>query len=176
MLHLTAHKHAWLTCEVDDLNKKLISHHDFRKASSMALLDQTGKYHRLERFGNSINEESIASTHTEELSVESYDRNSTKCIRITENSMNPEYGMLNVRLVKSLNHLCQPAEGRNTKCCALHRYETGRQIRGQLLRCEICNAFLCSSCFGIFHKERDPAKIKRQVKRNMAEYDKKHQK
>ena len=138
----------------------------------MALLDPTGKHYRLERFGNSINEESIASTQTEELSVESYDRNSTKCIRITDNTMNPDTGMLNVRLVKSLNHLCQPAEGRNTKCCALHRYATGRQIRGQLLRCEISNAFLCSSCFGIFHKERDPAKIKRQVNRNMAEYDK----
>ena len=176
MLCLTAHKHIWLTCEVDDLNKKLISHYDFRKASSMALLDPTGKYHRLERFGNSRNEESIASAQTEELSIESYDRNSTKCIRITDNSMDPDTGMLNVRLVKSLNHLCQPAEGRNTKCCVLHRHATGRQIRGQLLRCDICNVFLCNSCFGIFHKERDPAKIKRQVKRNMAEYDKKHQK
>ena len=120
---------------------------------SMTLLNPTGKRHRLEMFGNSRNEESIASAQTEELSVESYDRNSTKCIRITDNSMDPDTGMLNVRLVKSLNHLCQPAEGRNTKCCALHRYATGRHIRGQLLRCEIVTYSCAAPVLEFFTKK-----------------------
>ena len=78
----------WLTCNVDDLNKKLILHYGFQKASSIALLNPTGKYHCLERFGNSKNEESIISAQNEEISVKSYTRNASKCIHITNNSLN----------------------------------------------------------------------------------------
>ena len=95
---------------------------------------------------------------------------------IADASVNPDTGLFNVRLIKRLGHLCEPAENRNTKCCDLHRYATGRQIRQQLLRSSICNVFLCSSYFLLFHTERDPIKIKRKVKKDMGEYDKKYSK
>ena len=152
--------------------EKTLSHCDFRKSLAMALLDPKGYFHQLNNVAIGAVESSIA----EEDSVVSYVRPSSKCSRITDASMNPDTSLFSIRLIKSVGHSCEPAENRNTKCCALHRYATGRQIRQQLLRCSICNVFLCSSCFPLFHTERDSIKIKRKIKKDMDEYDKKHSK
>ena len=157
----TTHKYVWLS------NKKVLSHYEFRKHLSMALLDPKGKYHR---FNSGALGETLNLCDHEEMSAESCVRPSSKCLRITDASMNPDTGLFNTRLVKTLGHLCLPAENKNTKCCASHRCATGRQIRQQLLRCSICNVCLCSSCFSLFHSEKDPIKIKRETQKDMIHY------
>ena len=77
----------------------------------MALLDPKGDFHQL----NNVAIGAVESSISEEDSVVSYVRPSSKCIRITDTSMNPDAGLFNVRLIKRLGHLCEPAENRNTK-------------------------------------------------------------
>ena len=163
ILHRTAHKHVWLS------NKKALSHYEFRKHLPMALLDPKGKCHH---FNSRALGETLNSCDHEEMSAESCARPSGKCLRITDASVNPDTGLFNIRLVKTLGHLWLSAENKNTKCCALYRHATGRHIRQQLLRCSISNVHSCSSCFSLFHSEKDPIKIKRKMQKDMIQYDK----
>ena len=126
----------------------------------MTLLDPKGKYYH---FNSGAIGETLNLCNHEEISVESCFRLSSKCLRVTDTSMNPDTGLFNIRLVKSIGHLCLPTENKNAKYYALHYYATGWQIRQQLLRYSICNVYLCSSCFSLFHSEKDPIKIKRKI-------------
>ena len=151
IFYQSAHQYVQLT------PSKIILYYEFYKIGSIALLDPKGRFHYLNRAENEV---IVIDSPTSEFSIESYICLFMKYICIIDNTMNPDIGMLNIKLVKSLRYLCKPAENKNTKCCILHYYTTRRQIQSQLLCCTICNMFLYSRCFALFHQEKDPIKIK----------------
>ena len=169
-LHTTAHKKVWLSCNDRNSQKNLHSHYKFQHATALALIDPEGKFHDVLSYGsikNFRNKRSATTNYVSASRVIETPRTSLQCIRVTDNTLNPDNGQLNIRLVKDLNHLPKPEKLADCKhkCCALHRYATGKQVRSRLICCSICNVYLCVSCYHIFHTTDAAKKIIKAVKK-----------
>ena len=87
---MTAHKHVWVTCAIESI-KKTISYYDFNKVCSMALLDLEGKHHNIKSFGTLKNEKDVVTIQNYgDKNICSYVQTSTKCIRLTNKTMDPD--------------------------------------------------------------------------------------
>ena len=133
-----------------------MSHCDFNAGMAIALMDPKGEYHDVNEHGKI---ESKSRMNCDDVRIVSYERSSTKCARIADETLDPRNGLLNVRLVPRLNHLAEAVDKRRSKCCSLHRHATIMQTISQLIRSSICNVILCSSCFPISHEEKSPTKL-----------------
>lgn len=130
-----------------DKKKHLLFHCNFNSAIDMVFLDTFGlsrdikkdrelKYVSASRV---IGEDAV--THEQYLN---------RCISITDQLLNPLNRSLIIRLRKHLNHLPCKIVDNKSKCYVLHRHATKHQIRHALLKCEVCNAALCSGSASLY--------------------------
>lgn len=72
-------------------------------------------------------------------------RNYLQCTRVTGKTFDPDEGVVNIRLVKELNHIQTPEtlSDTRTKCCALNSYANGKQVSSREICCSVCNVYLC---------------------------------
>jgi len=163
----------WLTCEKGSKRQNLHDHYTFRKASCLAMIDPDGKYHDILSYGtiNGFRQKRSATVAFKPWDCVEYVRSSSKAIRVNDKSLDPENGMLNIRLVTELNHIpkADDRDGVSTKCCALCRWATGKQLRARLMTCSICHVNLCVSCYHIFHTESIVKKMKKAVEKHQNE-------
>ena len=86
----------------------------------------------------------------------------SKCTRTT---MEDGGMMAKRRFDQSLDHTTVVVKQQKTQC-ALHRF-VGLRREGILSYCVGCNVYLCSVCYHVFHKEKDPQKINAEFIRNL---------
>ena len=169
---------VWLVCSEKDKAKHLYDHYELKKGSFMAMIDPEGRYHDVHKHGT-IKGQTVAPAtvtptkrSTEEAGMTAADfvtyiRTSTKSTRCTDATLNPNHGILNVRLVNDINHL--PKDDTRSemsgRCCALCRWATGKQLRARLLCCFVCNVHLCVSCYHLFHDMGDAKVLKKEVEK-----------
>ena len=158
---------VWLTTNDD---KELLSHYDFKRACCLAYIDPEGKYHDMTKYGKvkDFSRKRSATVAFKPEDCVEYCRQSTKCIRVTERTLDPDSGILNIRLIKELGHLPtpDPRSESEKKCCARCRWASERQLRARVLHCSICNVWMCVPCYHHFHMERNVTKLKNYAQKS----------
>ena len=85
--------------------------------------------------------------------------------QITDDSLDPEFGRLRLRLNKHLDHLPAETSSGTSARCQFHRW-LGHETCKSVSFCATCNVNLCVRCYKIFHQEehlveqKDALKIK----------------
>ena len=137
------------------------------------MIDPDGKHHDVLSYGtiNGFRQKRSATVAFKPWDCVECIRSSSKAIRVNDRTLDPENGILNIRLVTELNHIPKgdDRDGVNTKCCALCRWATGKQLRASLMPCSVCDVNLCVSCYHVFHAESVVKKMKKAVEKHQNE-------
>ena len=93
-----------------------------------------------------------------------------KRVRVNEQTMDPIFGVLKVRLDSSMCHLPlhNVSVKKNSLRCALHRWVDHKyEIRSMVMVCTSCNIPLCISCYKPFHSVASTTELKNIVNRTI---------
>ena len=116
-----------------------------------------GKHYDILSYGtiNGFRHEGSPTTAFKPCDCIGHARSASKEIRVTNKTIDPDDGVLNIQLVPELNHIPKADDraGVNSKCCALCIWEITKQLRARLICYSVCNEHLCVGCFQAFHAE-----------------------
>ena len=89
------------------------------------MIDPDGKHHDIISCGtiNGFRQKRATTAAFRPWDCIEHARSTNKAIRASDDSLDPDEGILNIRLVPELNHMPKPDDrvGVNSKCCALCR-------------------------------------------------------
>ena len=138
------------------MTKLVINHYDFITGMEIGLIFPKGEHHDVNKH---IQIKSKCNNQTTNDKITSFSRASRKCVRVTDKSLDPRKGTLNIMIISHTNRLSRAVKKRETTFCSLHRNATISKISSQLLRHSVCNVILCSSCFSISYIKPNPQKL-----------------
>ena len=176
-LHESVNNDIWLTRTEKSKKQYLHDHCTFKKATCLAMIDPKEKYYDILSY-RTINsfwqKHSATAAAFKPWDCIEYVRSKTKAIRVSDNTLDPDNGILNIYLVSELNHMPKVDDhaGVNSKCCALCQCITGRQLHARLICCLMCNIHLYVNCFHVFHAKSIVKKMKKEVAKHENEKEK----
>ena len=146
-------------------SKRTLSHYDYIKQISLAWINQelywpkkvtkttATKKRSSEKETTTQTRSRKRKSDTDLASVSS--SGSSRCVRIDDDSLDPNNGKLCIRLNHSFQHFPEKSNSKKPKC-ALHRWARERQppeVQAGVTTCSICRVNLCIPCYHMFHKE-----------------------
>ena len=130
-MHVGANVDMWLSCSEKDKANYFHDHCEFNKGCCVAMIDPEGRHHDFSRFSvingfSPSNKRSATTTGMISSDCIAHFRTSIKTTRCADATINSNYGILNVRLVKDLNYLMtgDTRSEMSRRSCALYRWTT----------------------------------------------------
>ena len=127
---------------------------------------------RSQQLRNEVSQSSGVVTRSSSKSTNSGKPQMKRCRRMTDAALDPLKGAYVMRLDKSIPHnpidVCDEAKGKRQKC-QLHwwaRSWDGKEIKGKnVMKCSVCNVFLCTDCWSIFHEKANVVAERQNIAR-----------